>query len=282
MSVEKSSEILIAIDMGWEMGDVMKQYFDQRTLASEQKGDGSPVTEADIFISEAVVNAYRSKGRGVVSEEEGRTAQYGDPNAEYLDPIDGTKDFEEGRSRNPRQSIAAFSLGSVVGGQFIRGVVNLPLLSSPRQYWAELGTGAYRVMERGGPETKLQVNQGLTEGVILVSENHHPYIDYIEARGLRTVRLGGAVFKACAVADPSLMETQDSIVLPADEQVIGFLSDSASAHDYAAAAAITHSAGGIACGIDGSPLSLKAGKNGCIFATNDLVGGLLVDAMRAN
>lgn len=271
-----------ATGLGWKMSVVMKRYFDQMTLASEQKGDGSPVTEADTFISEAVVNFYRSTGRGVVSEEEGRTAQYGDPNAEYLDPIDGTKDFEAGRRRNPRQSIAAFSLGSVVGGQFYRGVVNLPLLSSPRQYWAELGTGAYRVMQQGGQEIKLQVNRGLTEGVILVSENHHPYIDYIEARGLRTVRLGGVVFKACAVADPSLMETQHSAILPSDEQVIGFLSDSASTHDYAAAAAIAEGAGVIACATDGGPLSLRAGKNGCIFAANNLVRNLLVDAMRAN
>jgi fructose-1,6-bisphosphatase/inositol monophosphatase family enzyme len=282
MSIEKSGHMQTAIDLGWEMGDVMERYFNQKVLASEQKGDGSPVTEADMFVSKTVVDFYQARGRGVVSEEEGRTAEYGDLNAEYLDPIDGTKDFKEGRNRNPRQSIAAFSLGSVVEGQFTRGVINLPLLSSPRQYWAEQGVGAYRTMEQGGRETRLKVNPNLTEGIILVSENRHPYIDYIEAHGLRTLRLGGAVFKACTVADPGLLETQTTTELLDDEQVIGFLSDSASTHDYAAAAAILQNAGGVACGIDGNPLSLKDGKNGCVFANSDVVRRLLVDAMRVS
>lgn len=280
MGVKKSIDIRVAIDLGWEMGDVMERYFHQEQLESEEKSDGSPVTEADISISNKVVNFYQLRGRGVVSEEEGRTAQYGNPDAEYLDPIDGTEDFKEGRKRDPKQSIAAFSLGSIVGGQFARGVVNLPLLSSPRLYWAEQGQ-AHRVMKREGEDTQLKINSGLTEGVILVSEKHHSYMDYIEARGLRAVRLSGAVFKACAVADPSLLETQPSTPLRNDEKVIGFLSDSASAHDYAAAATILEGAGGVMCGVDGSPLSLRAGKNGCVFANNETIRKLLVDAMQA-
>lgn len=273
-----SAEMQFAIDCGQEMGGVMQDYFQRPDLGRSDKTDGSPVTEADLFISDAVVRLYEAVGRRVVSEERGRTGEYGDLYAEYLDPIDGTKDFEDGRLRDPRVSIAAFSLGSVEDGRFHRGVVNLPLLQTPRMYWAESEQGAYRRFP-GEDDQSIRVDTTREEGVVLVSENDHPYIDFLDRQdGIRTVRLGGAVFKACAVADPSLIETQSGLLLPG-EQVIGFLSDSASAHDYTAAAAITQQAGGVAWGLDGGALSLGKGKNGCVFANNQKVGRLLVAAM---
>ena len=280
MTIECSEDMRAAIDLGWEMGGVMRDYFGRPDLASERKGDGSLVTEADMFVSNYVIGFYRARNRGVVSEEVGRTAEYGDPDAEYLDPIDGTHDFSEGRMRKPRLSIAAFSLGSVLGGEIMRGVVNLPLLSSPRLLWAERGRGAFCLPERNGRAERLRVDATARKGIILVSERRHTYADFIEAHGLRTVGFGGIVFKACAVADPRLMETQKSVAMRAGEQVIGFVSDSASAHDYAAAA-IVREAGGLACGMDGGPLRLGSGKQGCIFANNQATRDLLIESLRA-
>lgn len=281
--VEKSAEMQTGIDLGWRMGDVMYGYFWQEGLRSELKQeDLTIVTEADLDISDQVIAFYRATGRGVVSEERGRTAEYGALDAEYLDPIDGTKDFDDNREGADRQSIGAFSLGSVVGGHVVRGVVNMPILHVPRLYWAEEGRGAYRVMKKGGAETQLHVDPTITKGAILVSENSYPHIDRLAAKGMRVIRLGGAVFKACSVADPGLIHDFDPSLLPPGEQIIGFVSPSAAAHDYKAAERIVKSAGGFACGVDGGELPLAKGKHGCVFANSEATRDLLLEAMQAS
>jgi len=121
-----------------------------------------------------------------------------------------------------------------------------------------------------------------TRGAILVSENSYPHIDRLAAKGLTVVRLGGAVFKACSVADPSLIHDFDSTLLPPGEQVIGFVSPSAAAHDYKAAERVVKSAGGFACGVDGGELRLTKGKHGCVFANSEDTRDLLLEAMRAS
>jgi len=273
-----SAEAQANITLGWDMGDMMVGYFNLAELPEELKADQSLVTAADIAISNAVVRFFQAQGRNVVSEESGRTAEYGDPDAEYLDPLDGTADFAEARKLG-RQSIAAFSLGSSVDGEVVRGVVNLPLLRVPRLYWAENGVGAFRVMERGGQPERLECEPQSKGGVILVSENRHPYIDRLQAMGYTTVSLGGAVFKACCVADPNLVSDFNSDLLPPDERVVGFVSDSAQAHDYAAAQAIAENAGVLVCGVDGGKLPLTAGKHGCVFAASEIARDDMIEAI---
>lgn len=265
------------IELAWDMGDMMRDYFGRPELCEERKADRSPVTEADMAVSIAVVRFFQASGRRVVSEEEGRTAEYGNPDAEYLDPIDATEDFMKAR-RLGRQSIAAFSLGSAANGSVVRGIVNLPLLDVPRLYWAEDGVGTFRVMGRGQQAERLE-NAPQARGAILVSQNRHPYIERLKAMGYTTVSLGGAVFKACCVADPSLLRDFNPALLPPGEQVVGFISDSAQAHDYAAAQAIAQNTGVLVCGVDGAALRLTAGKHGCIFAGNETAQNDMIEAV---
>jgi len=274
----ESAEMQTNIRLGWDMGDKMVEYFSLVDLPEELKADQSLVTAADIAISDSVVHFFGVRGRRVVSEERGRTAEYGDPDAEYLDPIDFTNNFKNARLLG-KQSIAAFSLGSAVGGNIVRGVINLPLMDRPRLYWAEDGVGAFRVRGRGGQPEQLEVMQRSKGGVILVSENHHPYISRLQRMGFRTVPLGGAVFKASCVPDQGLLTDFEPNILARGEWVAGFVSDSAQAHDYAAAKKIAEEAGMLACGIEGGELLLTKGKHGCIFACTELARDSMIEAL---
>ncbi len=278
MSVEMSREMHTNIDLAWDMGEKIKKYFHLADLPEETKPDESIVTAADLAVSDAVIHFFGAMGRNVVSEERGRTAEYGDPNAEYLDPIDGTNDFVKARKIGG-YSIAAFSLASAIEGHVRRGVVNLPLLHVPRLYWAEEDGGAFRARKRDDEPERLQVAMETKgKGAILVSKNSLPYIDHLEAMGFTTIALGGAVFKACAVADPSLLESHGRMLLPPGERVVGFVSDSAQAHDYAGAKPIVENAGGFTCGTDGAELQLTAGKHGCVFAAGERARDAMLEA----
>jgi len=286
MGVHKSAEMSVDIDFAWQMGEVMGAHFRAENLAVGRKPDDTDVTAADLDISARTAAFYAQRGRPVVSEERGGTAPYGTRTAKYLDPIDYTKDFVAAR-RERRTSAAAFSLGNVVGGEFRGGVVVLPLLEKPHLYWGEQGAASRRVLRRGGLEWSLGVDHGARTGIVLVSENDYPHIERLRRMdGITPVRLGGAVFKALCVADPDLLETAPGVRAPRGQQVIGFVSPSAAAHDYAAAVPIVRNAkrnggGGYACALDGNELPLKAGKHGCIFAANEFVRDLLVGVMQA-
>jgi fructose-1,6-bisphosphatase/inositol monophosphatase family enzyme len=272
------------IDLSWDMGDVMHaDYWQEGPLRKVLKPDGTIALETDLKVSDEVVAFFAARGRGVVSEEEGRTAEYGALDAEVLDPIDGTKNFDDSRSlpRKLRQSIGAFSLGSAVNGRIARGVINLPVLRVPRLYWAEEATGSFRVMRRNEPEERLEVNPDLQRGVILASANEHPYKERLRKMGFIVIGLDGIVFKAACVADPSLLPDFDSTLIPANETVIGMLSDSAQPHDYAAAERVVESAGGFAFGINGGALPLTEGKHGCGFANSERTRDYLLEAMGA-
>lgn len=265
MVSSRSSELASAIDLAWRMGGVMRDYFTRAELAQKFKADGSIVTEADQAISQLVVQAYAARGRAVVSEE-GGSAPHGTPDAEYLDPIDGTSDFEQGRRRQPPQSVASMALGSVQQSRFVRGVVNFPLLLQPRLYWAEAGRGAHYLLEPAGRPVPVRVATQ-QRGIVLVTAGGRPLsiLPRLAELGFTPLPYKGAIFKGCCVADPSLIAVGHQEV-PLDQPVVGFLSESAWPHDYAASAVMVREAGGFACGLDGGELLLTGGKNGCIFA----------------
>lgn len=282
MNVAKSPEMQTNIGLAWDMGDVMSNhYWQEGDLEEVLKANGTIALKTDLEISDEVVAFHQARGRSVVSEERGRTAEYGALDAEYLDPIDGTDNFKNSRllPLHLRQSIGAFSLGSAVNGRIVRGAINLPVLHKPRLYWAEQGVGSFRVIHRNGPEERLEVNPDSQRGVILASANEHPYKERLRRMGFKVIGLDGIVFKAACVADSSLLHDFDPNLVPEDEIVVGMLSDSAQAHDYAAAEALANGAGAVACGTDGGVLPLTAGKHGCIFANSEPTRDLLLEAL---
>lgn len=284
MRVAKSPEMQTNIDLAWDMGDVMSShYWQEGDLEEMLKANDTIALKTDLEISDEVVAFHQARGRNVVSEERGRTAEYGALDAEYLDPIDGTDNFKNSRllPRHLRQSIGAFSLGSAVNGRIAHGVINLPVLKVPRLYWAEQGVGSFKVMCRNGPEERLEVNPDLRRGVVLASANEHPYKERLRKMGFTVIGLDGIAFKAACIADPSLLHDFDASLLPEGETVVGMISDSAQPHDYAAAERVVESARGFAFGINGGALPLIEGKHGCGFANSERTQGYLLEAMGA-
>ncbi|HJQ08120.1 MAG TPA: inositol monophosphatase family protein [Candidatus Saccharimonadales bacterium] len=282
MNIPRSPEVQTNVGLAWDMGDVMyTDYWREGPLGEVVKPNGTIALETDLKVSDEVVAFLKARGRNVVSEEEGRTAEYGALNAEYLDPIDGTDDFKNSRLllRHLRQSIGAFSLGSAVNGRIVRGVINLPVLCAPRLYWAEEAIGSFRVMRRNGPEERLEINPDLRRGVVLASANEHPYKERLRKMGFTVIGLDGIVFKAACVADTNLLHDFDPALIPTNETVVGMLSDSAQPHDYAAAKALAGGAGAVACGVDGGTLPLVEGKHGCVFANSGHTRDLLLEAL---
>jgi fructose-1,6-bisphosphatase/inositol monophosphatase family enzyme len=217
-----------------------------------------------------------------VSEELlGRTAEYGSPDAGYLDPLDGTRDFVENHPipDHLKQSAAAFSLGIAVDSVIERGVVNLPLIRPSHMYWAEHGH-TYRI-DTLVDDTQLKIDTSATKhGVVLVTDGEHrPHMDALKQMNFRVVQLSAAVFKACAVVDPQLIHEYDPDLLDPDERVVGFVSRKTYAHDYAATSVIAKNAGAFARAADGSELPLTEGRHGCVFANSEEVGYQLLEAL---
>lgn len=92
--------VLVAIAM--DAAKIAKNAHDQRNFQVEWKGKGDPVTNADREANELIVVALRSAFPGIpiVAEESAvdESAAYSrSEHAFFVDPIDGTKDFVEGR-----------------------------------------------------------------------------------------------------------------------------------------------------------------------------------------
>lgn len=271
-------DMRFAEELANEQSSVMVRYFHGDHLAVDTKAGGSSVTAADRAINQAIIEAYQARDRKVVGEE-GGNAPYGTRDAIYVDPIDGTSDFVAGRSRSPRQSIAALAMGDVRGGIPQMGTISFPLLKSPRTYQAVRGGGAFRI-QNGRREKLPQLDKRPNTGIVLVSNKPRPHIDRLKEMGFVTLGLKGAVFKASCVADPELLKAVNPNLNPDNLPIVGWVSDSAWAHDYAATTVLAREVGAYATGLNSQPPSLRAGKNGCIFAINEYVRANLATAMR--
>lgn len=86
-----------AVAMAKEAGDLTLRFFNQKDLAVDRKGDGTPVTEADRG-AEALIRqriAEQFPDDSIVGEEEADVVGTTD-RTWMVDPIDGTKSFTHG------------------------------------------------------------------------------------------------------------------------------------------------------------------------------------------
>ncbi len=146
-----SDDLRIAVEIARAAGDLTLRHFGSPDLAVEHKGDGSPVTEADLgaeeFIRERLATIF--PGDAVTGEEHQDTAG-GSGRTWVIDPIDGTKAFTRGVPLYSTLLSLVDEHGPVIG------VIHLPALDET--VWAGRGLGAFhnddpcRVSERTGPD----------------------------------------------------------------------------------------------------------------------------------
>jgi fructose-1,6-bisphosphatase/inositol monophosphatase family enzyme len=122
-------------------------------VASEDKPDASPVTEADRqaeqLLLEGLLRAF--PGDGVLGEE-GADVAPASGRRWIIDPIDGTRDFLRGNR------LWANFIALEVDGAVELGVCNFPALDE--QYYALRGGGAWR--ETGGVASRIHAS-GITD-----------------------------------------------------------------------------------------------------------------------
>lgn len=91
------ADLEFAIDLARRAGALTLDLFQSNALRVDQKGDGTPVTAADLaaetFIREQLADVY--PGDGIVGEEHGELAGT-TARTWIVDPIDGTKAFTKG------------------------------------------------------------------------------------------------------------------------------------------------------------------------------------------
>lgn len=232
----------------------------------ESKGAEGDATNLGLSVSDDIVAAAGREGYRVLTEERGGSAQHGDNKIFVLDPDDGTADSLEGQFREPPRSTCACAL-AYWDHEPVVGAVRLPLLGIDLvTYYASKGEGAFR--EYGKKRERIKVDLKPEKGIVMVSVKDnaltHTLMEKVRRAGHTPVQVDGAVFKACAVADPWLLYQYLPEVpeLP----VVGFCSVGLHLHDMAATTCIVREAGGVAT----SPLN-REGKQAWAAANNSKV-----------
>ncbi len=305
IEIEPAEELVERVefmtDLGDECAEIMQAGFgaDRDQVGSHNKPDGSIVTDVDEAIQRHANRRCTEHGDVTVGEE-GSTGTH-DQDAWHIDPLDGTRDFDDRRGRR-KTSVAAFSSGWVTtgeDGQVSRvGVIELPLLAQPATLQAVENGGAF--ITQGGNTHRLQIDTRPATGVVMVTsrdnEESRQYVDAIVEAGFMPVRVHGAVFKSSIFAAPELAkehleEYSDSLsaqekealqaVIDGTLTIVGNVSTKSYAHDHAAAGRIVAEAGGLVCAPDGGPLSFEPGSQGSVFANNHEVQQTLVGILQA-
>ncbi len=166
-------------------------------LDTEEKADGSPVTRADRAAETILVEGLRPlpPGVAVVSEEGDVEAAVAEAGSTYwlVDPLDGTKQFLEGR---PEYTV---NVALVEAGVPILGVIYVS--ATDCLYLSARGLGARRRDARG--ETRLHPAPVAHPHRAVVSRSHlTPETVALLARlGVSEMVQRGSSLKMCAVAE---------------------------------------------------------------------------------
>ena len=125
--------------------------WNSRGQSSRMKGDGTPVTEADIAAEEAMARALRRArpADGFLGEEVGEHPGR-DGRRWIADGIDGTRFFAAGRET------WGTLLALEIDGRVVLGVSSSPIQG--RRWWATRGLGAFTARTDGSNATQMRVS----------------------------------------------------------------------------------------------------------------------------
>lgn len=157
-ATELGGLLSLAIEFAREAGAVTLQHFGS-VMASDTKGDGTPVTEADRAAERLLRDRIgrRFPDHGILGEEFGEM----NPGARIrwiLDPIDGTRSFVRGIP------LYGVLIGIEIGGSPAVGVVHLPALGET--VGAALGQGCFW----NGRLTRVSNVRSLSEAAVLTTD----------------------------------------------------------------------------------------------------------------
>lgn len=223
--------------------EVMRHYDDG--CDTRKKGDGSPVTDADVAAEGILLAGLAEIAPDVpaLSEEQVELGHLPDiSNGHFwcIDPVDGTKEFIN------RSGEFTICLGYIENGAAIGGVLHSPALG--RTFVGLKGWGAIEVLPDGSRKP-IHVRARPTEGQIaLVSRSHHSgkLLDEFIAKEKAEPRVVGSALKFGLIA--------------AGEADLTARTGPTCEWDTCAGQAVLEAAGGSVTTLDGLPL--RYGKPG--------------------
>ena len=149
-------------------GDIATRYAGKSARAWEKPGGAGPVTEADIAVNqylEETLKRARPTYGWLSEESEDTQARLTCDSVFIVDPIDGTRSFQEG-SRTWAHSVAIVHLGRVTAG-----AIYLPMRDL--LYTASVGHGAYL----NGLPLSVSTTEALSDADVLAAKpmmaDHH-------------------------------------------------------------------------------------------------------------
>ncbi len=209
---ELQARLRLAVDLAQRGGELTLPWFHAGGYAQREKGDGSPVTEADLacerLVREGIATAFAHDG--IIGEEFGEHA--GTTGYTWvIDPIDGTASFVRG------VPLYGTLVAVMREGRSVAGAICLPALGE--MVWAGRGLGAWRAA-RGGEATPARVSTVATldDSVVCLSA-----ADYFKkagtlsaltamSAGLRSTRGWGDCYGHFLVATGRVEASVDPIV----------------------------------------------------------------------
>lgn len=233
--------------VAYEAGEITLDYFEEGMVqASDTKGDGSPVTEADRMAERHIAKILKEEFPDIPVVGEEAVAQGEIHNlaaCEYfwlVDPLDGTREFIAG---SPEFTV---NIALIKNNEPVLGVIHAP--AKGEMYWAHGEGTAMRWLEDTDTEKEIRVRKPSRGGLtVMASKNRagEELDHYLAEHKVDKVIRRGSSLKICAVASgkadlyPGLWQTCE--------------------WDTAAGQAILCAAGGEIVTLDGTPLRYGLG-----------------------
>lgn len=233
--------------VAYEAGEITLDYFEEgMVLCSDEKSDGSPVTEADRMAERHIAKILKEEFPDipVVGEEAVALGEIHQLAAsEYfwlVDPLDGTREFIAG---SPEFTV---NIALIKNSEPVLGVIYAP--AKGEMYWAHGEGTAMRWLEDTGTEKEIRVRKPSRGGLtVMASKNRagEALDHYLAEHKVGKIIRRGSSLKICAIASgkadiyPGLWQTCE--------------------WDTAAGQAILCAAGGEIVTLDGAPLRYGLG-----------------------
>jgi histidinol phosphatase-like enzyme (inositol monophosphatase family) len=247
--------VTIAVEIARAAGELTLEWFRDDALTVDQKGDGSPVTAADLAAESLMRERLRSRfpDDAVIGEEHQDTG--GTSGRTWvIDPIDGTKAFTKGVPLYSNLLALVDEHGPAVG------VINLPALGDT--VWAGRGRGAFH----NGDRCRVS-DHGTLDGAYVMTSG----FGYWPDAALAAVLDSPLVFRTWGDGY--------GYTLVATGRAEAMIDPLANPWDVAPIAVIIPEAGGCYSTFDGDR-SDDAWKTGSGVATNGVVHDALLDLWR--
>lgn len=183
------SPLEFAINLSYEVGNILKDRFKSGITYSERKPDNSIVTESDLLAEDLIVRSIQDEfpHDNILSEELNSVFNSNGDATWVVDPLDGTTNFSVGLG------YWGISIARVEGGKVQCAAANFPLLDE--LYSAESNQGSFmngkRIHTKGlNPE----------KPAAFFSCCSRTFRHYIVKIPYKTRILGSAVYTMCSVA----------------------------------------------------------------------------------